>query len=621
MSKKWSIVLFSLAFFPHLSCFAQLLKNFVPYPHPRILWLNGDEQDLKLRIDADSSRRAVWRIIINECDDILTEGLVEEKLVGRRLLKNAREFRRRIFFLGFAWRLSGEQKYLDRAQAEMIQVASFSSWNPTHFLDVAEITMGMSVGYDWLFGELTPASRKIIETSIIEKGLKPGLEPENTSWLTVSHNWNQVCNAGLAFGAMAVYDLAPDLAAKIIERSYESIQFAMKEYEPDGGYVEGYGYWNYGTTFNVLFLSALDKFLRVDHNCSPAFLKTARYLVNMVGPSGQAFNYSDGDPKPLLNPAAFWFAERLNDPSLLFQEYKILRSSKHLHRVRELPLILLWGNNISWDQVSFPQSLTWCGSGKNPVALMRSSWRDDGIFVGLKAGSPSAPHGHMDVGSFVIDSDGERWAMDFQNQDYNSLETKGIKLFTMKQTSQRWSLLRASNKGHNTLTFDGEPQNVDGHSPIIHSTTRPEFVSAVADLSAVYQPRADKVLRGVAIVEQNKVIVRDEITAGSLNTTVRWNMLTAASVSIQNSNTAILTQNGKSLFLKVLEPATIQLRTWSTAPTNPYEDPNPGTTFVGFEIQLPKKRNVTLSVLLIPGSAKLERQEQVSFPPLATWAD
>ena len=66
----------------------------------------------------------------------------------------------------------------------------------------------------------------------------------------------------------------------------------------------------------------------------------------------------------------------------------------------------------------------WVGQGKNPVALMRTSWTDtNAIYVAMKGGSPSVNHGHMDVGSFIMEANGERWAMDFGMQDYNSLET------------------------------------------------------------------------------------------------------------------------------------------------------------------------------------------------------
>ena len=55
---------------------------------------------------------------------------------------------------------------------------------------------------------------------------------------------------------------------------------------PDGAYPEGYGYWGYGTSFNVMFISAIEKLFGKDFglNEMPGFLKTAGYLENMTGP-------------------------------------------------------------------------------------------------------------------------------------------------------------------------------------------------------------------------------------------------------------------------------------------------------------------------------------------------
>lgn len=151
----------------------------------------------------------------------------------------------------------------------------------------------------------------------------------------------------------------------------------------------------------------------------------------MTDPTGNAFNYSDSGPGGGLQPTMFWFAAKLNDPSLLWVERERLRQTdpqKHVNN-RLLPALLIWSAGIPMDAIREPKSLLWTGQGKNPVALLRSSWSDlAGIFVGLKAGTPSASHGHMDVGSFVLEAHGIRWAMDFGMQDYNSLESKGVKL-------------------------------------------------------------------------------------------------------------------------------------------------------------------------------------------------
>ena len=58
---------------------------------------------------------------------------------------------------------------------------------------------------------------------------------------------------------MAVYETDPAMASQIISRAIESIKVPMKRYEPNGTYPEGYSYWAYGTTYNVIFLDALKK--------------------------------------------------------------------------------------------------------------------------------------------------------------------------------------------------------------------------------------------------------------------------------------------------------------------------------------------------------------------------
>ena len=62
------------------------------------------------------------------------------------------------------------------------------------------MTMALAIGYDWLYGYLTPSSRKAIETAIIEKGIKPSYVEEYNWFLDAGHNWNQVCNAGMTYG-------------------------------------------------------------------------------------------------------------------------------------------------------------------------------------------------------------------------------------------------------------------------------------------------------------------------------------------------------------------------------------------------------------------------------------
>jgi hypothetical protein len=389
----------------------------------------------------------------------------------------------------------------------------------------------------------------------------------------------------------------------------DTISLAMEDYKPDGAYPEGYSYWGYGTTFNVLFLDAVEKVYGTDFGLSQTkgFLETAGFFMHMTGATGMPYNWGDAGSGPgSLTPAMFWFAEKNENPSLLWIEKNHFEAEdlSSLARNRVLPAAMVWGKDISLDQIPIPTDNAWMGQGPNPVAMMRTSWSDpDAIYLGFKAGSPSVNHGHMDIGSFIMESDGVRWAMDFGSQNYESLESKGIQLFGRSQDAERWTVFRLNNYVHNTLTIDGELQRVDGYAKIDRFSEDPAFMFATSDVSSVYGGQLKEAVRGVGIVNQQYVLVQDELVAADKAATVRWNMLTPADVSITGSHTATLDKDGEKLFLKVEGLPNIKMKTWSTDPKTDYDAPNPGTIMVGFEHGLEANEAATFQVYLIPAGA------------------
>ncbi|WP_324679088.1 heparinase II/III domain-containing protein [Hymenobacter sp. GOD-10R] len=592
--------------------------------HPRLLLLKGEEEGIKRTIAGDKTWAKLHQVILTESDAMLNLPPVERIKEGKRLLGKSRECLRRVFYLAYAWRLTHQEKYRKRAEQELLAVAAFSDWNSSHFLDVAEMTMGMAIGYDWLYDDLSQAARATIKEAILKKGIEPSLDAQNNSWLRNTNNWNQVCNAGISFGALATYEDHPELSRQIVNRAIETIKLPMGDYRPDGAYPEGYNYWGYGTTFNVLLISALQKSLGSDFGLSaqPGFLKTAGYLENMAGPSGMGFNYSDSRVISEMQPASamFWYAGALRDPSLLWMERQTLEkgTAEEYVKNRLLPATMVWGGTTSLNTITPPKATMWVGQGKNPVALMRTSWTDPAaIYVGLKGGSPGLSHAHMDAGSFVMEAAGVRWAMDLGMQEYESLESKGVDLWNMKQNSQRWQVFRYNNLAHSTLAFNDSLQRVNGTATLTGSSNTPMFMNATTDLTGVYKSAVAKAVRGVAIVDKSYVVVRDEIETLPANTTVRWTMVTPATVRITGKNTAELTQDGKKLFLQVQEPAQVTMKTWPTTPPHAYDVPNPGTTLVGFEVQLPANAKTALNVLLVP--EKAQKQAKQKSTSLAQW--
>jgi hypothetical protein len=605
---KRSIILFSFLLIFSTFAFAQwkhIPANKSLPAHPRLLLFAGEEESIKKSISSDTTWAKVHNIIVAECDRIASLPELKREMVGRRLLGVSREALRRIFYLSYSYRMTGKEAYLKKAERELLSIAAFSDWNPTHFLDVAEMTMTMAIGYDWLYNSLAPETRRKISDAILVKGLDQSLNSKLAWYWTGNNNWNQVCNAGICFGAIALYDEMPNLSVSLLDKAIESIKLPMKEYEPDGAYPEGYGYWEYGTSFNALFLSAIENLFGTDFGLlnNEAFFKTARYQENMTGPQHLAFNYSDSGIGGGLSPTMFWFASRMNDVSILWNE-KYYLSQNIRANDRILPAIMIWGRGINLSDVKAPENRIWSGSGVNPVSLMRTSWTNkNAIFVGFKGGRASSNHAHIDAGTFIVDADGVRWASDFGMQDYNSLETKGVDLWNMKQNSGRWNVFRYNNRAHNTLTVDDKLHAVDGFADIISTSSLKNFTSTVINLSPVFKNQLAEAKRGVAIVDDKYVLVRDEIKAENRESVIRWNMLTGATAKITGKKSFELRKDGKTMTVTVVEPADIKLMTWSTKSPNDYDAENPNTVFIGFETTAKANADMNIVVTLAPKSS------------------
>ena len=98
---------------------------------------------------------------------------------------------------------------------------------------------------------------------------------------------------------------------------------------------------------------------------------------------------------------------------------------------------------------------------------------------------------------------------------------------------------------------------------------------------------------------------------------LRWNMLTPAQVEINGKGQAVLSQNGRKMVLKVLEPKNVTLRTWTTLSSKDYDAPNPNTLFVGFEMELSQNAKQNITVVLVPESNQIPGKKDIK--PLNLW--
>jgi hypothetical protein len=578
-------------------------------PHPRLLWPAGTEKEMKARTESDPIAKALYDDIRGQSDLLLTVEPIEQVKIGKRLLDKSRKCLKRVTYLSFMYRMTGQKPYLDRAEKEMLTAAGFSDWNPSHYLDTGEMTAALAIGYDWLYADLSQETRDKIRKALVEKGIQPSFEKNGSNWwVNAPMNWNQVCNGGLTLGALAIAQEEPTLAEDVIRRAVNGVQKAMNVYLPDGAYPEGPGYWGYGTVYNVLMLSAMDTAMGTDFELSrhPGFAKTGDYYLQMTGPTGYFFNYADCGRRGGVNESIFWLAAHYNQPRVIWNETASLRQYKPFLLKNDaaeqgrafLPMLLIWSK--SFAQPATPKTLCWFGQGENPVAVLRGGWEAEATYLAIKGGTPRASHGHMDVGSFVLDAGGIRWAIDLGSQDYNRLEQMRVRLFDMKQDSDRWKIFRYTNHWHNTLIVDDKLQQVAGFAPMIQFSDQKPAPQAVFDLSDVYQGQLQKAVRGVTLDGQN-VRVQDQWKAGGKETVVRWSMVTPADVQIDSANKAILKKDNKTLAFEVTCPKETKIATWSTEPRSDWDEPNPGTRIIGFEVTMAADEEIRVTVTMTPG--------------------
>ncbi len=575
--------------------------------HPRLILTDGELASLRSLIDTNVELQGLVTHMLGDANDLLDKPTVEYKIVGPRLLSQSRACLGKVYTLALAYRLTGEKKFADRARIELLAAASFKDWNPSHFLDTAELAHAFGIGYDWLYDELGD-DRETIRTALIEKGLKPGLECYRGEsrfgwWFRSSHNWNQVCNGGLSIGALAVADECPEIAAEIIASAVRSLPTAMASYAPDGGWAEGPGYWHYATRYNVYCLAALDSALGKDFGLSqsPGFADAGLFRTHSIGPQGLTFNYADAHSGSGPAEEMFWLARKFDRPLYAWHEREMTK------RGRPNPLDITWfdprGALPSTEQL--PPDAQFTGVD---VAFFRSRWDDrNAVYVGFKGGDNKANHSHLDLGTFVLDAGGVRWAVDLGGDYYNLPGYFGGK---------RWTYYRLRTESHNTLVINGENQNVQAKAPLIAFESTPALAFAIADLTAAYENHVEQAHRGIALIDRSRVLVQDDLVMNGERVEVVWGMVTPAEVELAGSR-AILHQEGMTLVAEVLSPKGASFEVLSTTPPPPQAQ-NEGTRKLAVRAS-GLERSVRIAVLLTPMSAGSDEIEKPELRPLREW--
>ncbi|KAG2008563.1 heparinase II/III family protein [Coprinopsis cinerea AmutBmut pab1-1] len=494
------------------------------------------------------------------------------------ILDNAREFKMRIKAFAYAWRLSQNTRWADRAWQEIQHVVSDdfggpdpdnTKWHPTHFLDTAEFSAAFGIAYDWMYDFWTPEQRTFIRDNLIRLGLSHGVavygEGADFGWWSrdTTGNWNCVCNGGLTLGALAILgDDTTGTAEALLRAAIDNAKAnCIRAVTDDGSWQESTNYWYFGTTGLAEMASALLSATGSHYGLlteNENYWRTGTFHMYVFGPTS-LFDFGDHGPNKFSTTAntMFLLGDQLDHPEFILHQREQADAAE--------PWSMFWYNpavaGAFWSGLPLDHFFD-----SPPVqwASMRSSWTDkDAAFLGIKAGRNQGHqrHNDLDVGTFVIDALGTRWAGELGSGDYLSTEYFGGE----DQDAERWKYYRKHTMGQNTLMIGRRNQNVDAAPTVRHDSS-----GTTQDSSTVFTPEDDStafwttdmtsayfdatsVKRGGRFLNgRRQILIQDEVDAQA---EVQWRMHTNATIEIDSSGTsATLTLDGKEMQVVLLDP-------------------------------------------------------------------
>jgi hypothetical protein len=230
----------------------------------------------------------------------------------------------------------------------------------------------------------------------------------------------------------------------------------------------------------------------------------------------------------------FFLAHRFNMPLLAWSEARVLDKIS-----RADPLHLAWFDREPRSAPPANAALD-AAFATAEVATFRSSWEDpNALFLAVKGGSNGASHGHLDLGSFVFDAGGTRWATDLGGDDYSV------------SSLPRNSFFRVKTESHNTLVVEGENQDPRAEARMGKLETLSDISWVQFDLSHATS-RLKHWTRRIGLAQRQALMIEDSVRSEQ-PVDILWGMMTDADITV-NGSTATLRKNGWTLLAEIRSP-------------------------------------------------------------------
>ena len=378
----------------------------------------------------------------------------------------------------FAYVLTKDTKYLELAYDVALALSNWEHWGPGHFLNCADASNDFAIYYDWTYqgyvelaaSGVTRADGSEYDVAVLaeilaRQGVHEGFLSTNgkcdhisdpvglggSSYSSRTNNWAAVCVGGMTVASLAILDgNAGEEYVKeakfILSANFKSLlDLGMDIYAPDGAYVEGPGYWNYGTNNFFRMCAALDTATGGNYGLMDCWGidTTCYYACYTEDNNSKYFPFHDGTVGSQDTSYFFYVGNYFNDATLYDVRLGQINSGTKNGHILDM---IYYPRDIEIEADAIQLDYY---SESIDLFATRSSWEKDAVFASMIGGKNKVSHGQMDAGDFVYHADGNIWIYDLGTENYNCAG------FWPDATRYRYYVMKP--EGNNTVAISSDP--------------------------------------------------------------------------------------------------------------------------------------------------------------------
>lgn len=514
--------------------------------HPRVMADKSDFDRIKNLMKTDDTIAKWVRGVISSADGYLSDNapLIYELRDGVRLWYVSQDMIAHMLPLGFAYQITGDKKYAERAWIDLESVSNFPTWHPEHDIDVGGLAIGVAIGYDWMYDAFTPEQRSIIEKGALKHGLYQYVEgyqgrSSHMTGVKSDNNHNQVMNAGATTLGIAMMDAYPDAASYCVSEAIRCLEFANSGFAPEGAWWEGIGYGGMTLEYLSYQLSSLKTAFGTvySHDATQGIEMIPYWYLYMQSNMG-AFAYGDGaSPAVSFDNGALWLCNH-------YENYEALSAISNMFDIPGNVRSVLWYNPQKLEESDeLPLDKAY---STEQLWLMRDTWdrQRQNTFAGLIGGASDHAHAHGDVGKFEFFANGVQWTKDLGADNYNLPDYWNWHGGTDNgPAGKRWRIWRLRGESHSTLIVD--PDSLFEFDPfkeakLIRTESKPRGSIAVIDSTEVHRGKVQSAQRGAFFTDERRsLVIRDEVTMTKPGK-LYWHMMTGQDAKLSDDGKSVI---------------------------------------------------------------------------------